>query len=96
MELSPYFYGPFWVIPRNGRLAYKSQLSEDFPIHPFQVKKLDHQATPIVNLPKMMEDRIKKEELMAILDCRLVLAQGLEQLPTGPGHPFHVEAGPSK
>lgn len=74
-----------------GNLPTKHNYQRIFPLPPFHVKKQHHQATPIVNLPKMMEDRMKKEEHMAILNCRLVLAQGLEQLSTGPGHPFHVK-----
>lgn len=77
LKLRAKFYGPFRVLNRIGRIAYKLQLPEGAGIHPVfhvsQLKKhVGRQAIPLPNLPLVGEDGKVKTEPNAVLARRVI------------------------
>ena len=74
-KLAARYYGPFEVLARVGKVAYKLKLPESSPIHPIfhvsQLKPVIGEATVVTELPPVLdgtdEVRIEPEE---ILDTR--------------------------
>ena len=77
MKLSPRFYGPFQVIEKMGKVAYKLELPSLVKLHPvFHVsllkKKLGQQVTTIPNLPPVNDEGMIQMEHVAVLERRMV------------------------
>lgn len=75
LKLTSKFYGPFKVMQKVGRVAYKLQLPENMGIHPVfhvsQLKKLcGPSAVPRPDLPLVGEDGRIKTEPLHVLDTR--------------------------
>nr|GEW62401.1 hypothetical protein [Tanacetum cinerariifolium] len=75
-KLSPKYFGPFKIIRRVSKVAYKLQLPESLKVHPvfhvLQLKKYKG-PTPIANgqLPTLGTEGLILEEPYAVLDRRL-------------------------
>lgn len=77
LKLSPRYYGPYMVIQKIRKMAYKLDLPSDsqiFPIfHVFCLKKtIGEQTTPLTELPKITIDGTLEPEPITVLDRRLV------------------------
>lgn len=77
LKLRAKFYGPFKVIEKYGKVAYKLQLPEESNIHPVfhvsQLKKhLGTQAIPMPNLPDIGPEGQLKIEPVAVLQRRVI------------------------
>lgn len=75
-KLSPKYFGPFKVIQRVGKVAYKLELAADAQIHlVFHVSQLKlHKGSPPSSpaiLPKFNADGVIAVEPLAILDKKL-------------------------
>ncbi|XP_077242379.1 uncharacterized protein LOC143882872 [Tasmannia lanceolata] len=77
LKLSPRYFGPYRILQRVGKVAYKLELPSSSRIHPiFHVsllkKKLGQQVVPQTQLPQVDNEGHIQLEPVAILDCRLV------------------------
>jgi hypothetical protein len=76
LKLSPRYFGPFQVIQKIGKVAYKLDLPKDSKIYPvFHIsclkKKIGTQLNPNPKLPTVMEEGTLTPEPEKILDRRL-------------------------
>ena len=74
-KLSPKFFGPFKIIQRVGRVAYRLDLPASSFIHPlFHVScmkaKLGHRTVPLALLPSINSQGVLALEPVAILQTR--------------------------
>ena len=79
-KLSPRYYGPFTIVAKVGKVAYRLQLLEESQIHPvFNVSLLKKaMGTELVNttLPSLPREENRMEEPEAILDRRVIYNYG--------------------
>ena len=77
LKLSPRYYGPYTILQKIGKVAYKLDLPPDSQIFPiFHVsclkKMIGEQTTPHTELPKITTDGTLEPEPEIVLDRRLV------------------------
>lgn len=77
MKLAPQFYGPFQIISRIGKVAYKLLLPDSAHIHPvFHVsllkKKLGNDVVVTPTLPPVSDEGILQVQPVAILERRMI------------------------
>ena len=80
-KLSPQFYGPFQVIEKVGKVAYRLDLPPESRIHPvFHVsclkEKLGQRHKLVVTLPPTDKEGIVKPEPEEVLDRRMTKKKG--------------------
>ena len=76
-KLAPKFYGPYKILDRVGKVAYKLELPFTAGIHPtFHVsmlkRKLGNQQTPLTQLPPLSEEGQFLVEPVQILDRHMI------------------------
>uniref|UniRef100_A0A0A9TKS5 Uncharacterized protein n=1 Tax=Arundo donax TaxID=35708 RepID=A0A0A9TKS5_ARUDO len=80
LKLRSKYYGPFRIMERVGKVAYKLQLPQDAAIHPvFHVSQLKHcgnHAVPLPGLPLVGPDGKVKTEPESVLDRRIIPRRG--------------------
>lgn len=83
LKLSSRYYGPYLIIERIGKVAYKLDLPNSYKIHPvFHVsllkKYLGKDTVPVRELPGTDVDGLFQIEPCAVLNTRFVCHAGLE------------------